>query len=303
MYQSIDFGQLGGFPLTQNKMAFIQDSYNKVLESLCGVIGQYAIIEGVVHDGSGNYSAGWITYDGEIIPFVAAPVSQGSNVTITETRETVTYRDTSMHDVIITRTATFGATGEPFSSFTRHTLQSLNSDVQAVGSTANSALTNANAALAAANTALTNANTALVTANAALVAAALPSGVILIWKGSVATIPAGYVLCNGLNGTPDLRGRFVPGAGGSYAVGLSGGADSVTLALNQMPSHRHIVKEVNRGDEGSSGTDQSVGSFTEAGTDKFSSYVGGDKTDGTQGVTQSHENRPLFRAYCYIMKT
>lgn len=40
----------------------------------------------------------------------------------------------------------------------------------------------------------------------------VPSGVIALWKGSIATIPAGWLLCNGANGTPDLRDKFIVGA-------------------------------------------------------------------------------------------
>jgi microcystin-dependent protein len=58
----------------------------------------------------------------------------------------------------------------------------------------------------------------------------LPRGVILLWSGSLASIPLGWALCDGTLGTPDLRGRFVPGAGGAYAVGATGGADTVNLA-------------------------------------------------------------------------
>jgi len=46
----------------------------------------------------------------------------------------------------------------------------------------------------------------------------IPSGGIFLWSGSIGSIPAGYVLCNGSNGTPDLRNRFVVGAGSTYAV-------------------------------------------------------------------------------------
>ena len=42
--------------------------------------------------------------------------------------------------------------------------------------------------------------------------AGIPSGVILMWHGNIADIPTGWVLCNGSNDTPDLRGRFVQGA-------------------------------------------------------------------------------------------
>lgn len=54
----------------------------------------------------------------------------------------------------------------------------------------------------------------------------VPTGGIIMWSGSIGSIPAGYVLCNGSNGTPDLRDRFVVGAGNSYAVGATGGFTS-----------------------------------------------------------------------------
>ena len=73
--------------------------------------------------------------------------------------------------------------------------------------------------------------------------AEVPSGAIIIWKGSVETIPVGWVLCNGANGTPDLRSRFVIGAGGSYAVTNFGGAtaQSITLTIGNLPSHTHTI--------------------------------------------------------------
>ena len=51
----------------------------------------------------------------------------------------------------------------------------------------------------------------------------IPAGGIIIWSGSIGAIPTGYYLCNGQNGTPDLRDRFVVGAGSTYAVGNTGG--------------------------------------------------------------------------------
>jgi hypothetical protein len=54
----------------------------------------------------------------------------------------------------------------------------------------------------------------------------IPSGAIVMWSGSIGSIPAGYYLCDGQNGTPDLRNRFVVGAGNSYAVGNTGGFTS-----------------------------------------------------------------------------
>jgi microcystin-dependent protein len=67
----------------------------------------------------------------------------------------------------------------------------------------------------------------------------LPSGSIMIWSGSQATIPVGWLLCNGTLGTPDLRDRFVTGAGSTYAVGGTGGVTTVTLTQAQTPAHVH----------------------------------------------------------------
>ena len=60
------------------------------------------------------------------------------------------------------------------------------------------------------------------------------SGMIILWSGSTSNIPSGWVLCNGSNSTPDLRDRFVIGAGNSYSVGATGGSttDSVNVTVS-----------------------------------------------------------------------
>lgn len=55
---------------------------------------------------------------------------------------------------------------------------------------------------------------------------AVPAGGIIMWSGSIASIPSGYVLCDGTNGTPNLKDSFVVGAGNTYAVGNTGGFTS-----------------------------------------------------------------------------
>ena len=80
------------------------------------------------------------------------------------------------------------------------------------------------------------ATTAFVTTAIAL---GVPTGVITLWSGSIASIPAGWLLCDGTSGTPDLRDRFVVGAGSTYAVADTGGANTVTLDTTQIPSHTH----------------------------------------------------------------
>jgi microcystin-dependent protein len=91
---------------------------------------------------------------------------------------------------------------------------------------------------------------------------AFPSGGILMWYGNIASIPSGWFLCNGSNGTPDLRDRFVVGAGSSYSVGATGGANSVAISVSQMASHTHPVTA----SSGSSGSHSHPSSTSSGGT-------------------------------------
>ena len=75
------------------------------------------------------------------------------------------------------------------------------------------------------------------------------TGEIRIWSGTAteaAVVSAwgpGWHFCNGSNGTPDLRDKFIAGAGGAYAVGATGGTNSNVLTVNQLPSHSHTVND------------------------------------------------------------
>ena len=156
---------------------------------------------------------------------------------------------------------------------------------------------------------------------AAAAAAAFPAGGIIMWSGSVASIPSGWALCNGSNGTPDLRNRFVVGAGSTYAVAATGGsADAIVV------SHAHTF----------SGTTASAGAHAHNFIDalvpmtfsspsntpglgrltySIASAIGGPHTDvqgthdhtfsGTTAATGSsgtNANLPPYYALAYIMK-
>lgn len=74
-----------------------------------------------------------------------------------------------------------------------------------------------------------------------------PSGLIGIWYGNVAdNLPTGWVLCDGQNGTPDLRERIIRGAAGDAApsptvLNSTGGTNTITVSNNTMKQHNHQV--------------------------------------------------------------
>lgn len=92
--------------------------------------------------------------------------------------------------------------------------------------------------------------------------ASLPSGIILMWSGTINTIPIGWALCDGNNGTPNLLDRFVisvPNA--STNPGATGGNSSYTLVTNQMPAHTHVAT----GSTSTTGNHSHTGSTNTAG--------------------------------------
>ena len=120
----------------------------------------------------------------------------------------------------------------------------------------------------------------------------IPKGGIIIWSGSANDIPTGWVLCDGSNGTPDLRDRFVLGAGNNYAVGSTGGEATHTLTIDEMPKHNHTTQWKNYTGGGGSGFTDPVNPET---GDFYipTSYVGNN---------QPHNNMPPYYSLCYIMK-
>jgi len=69
----------------------------------------------------------------------------------------------------------------------------------------------------------------------------VPKNAIIMWSGAIDQIPEGWALCDGTNGTPNLRDRFVVGAGNTYSVGSYGGETQHVLTLNELPAHSHVV--------------------------------------------------------------
>ena len=128
---------------------------------------------------------------------------------------------------------------------------------------------------------------------------ALPTGIISLWYGSIASIPSGWSLCDGSGSTPDLRDKFIVGAGtgGSYAVDANaamGNTGAHTLTTSEMPAHTHsyLQRGFTKADPGS-------------GSQDFSDE-GGSLNTGSAGSGGSHTHTgslPPYYALCYIMKT
>lgn len=181
-----------------------------------------------------------------------------------------------------------------------------------------------------------------VTVTAAQLNAAIPVGFIGMWSGSISTIPSGWALCDGSAGRPDLRDRFIVGAGSSYAPGNTGGANTVALDSSNLPSHSHTFSGNTGGHSNdhahyfSESTSQANDHYHSSG-DRYiirtrydeeigygnlyalgtthghfvSGWTGGanaNHTHGYSGTTSAvgsgaaHENRPPYYALAFIIK-
>lgn len=140
----------------------------------------------------------------------------------------------------------------------------------------------------------------------------VPSGVILLWSGSTGSIPAGFLLCDGNNGTPDLRDRFIIGAGNSYAVNSVGGtADAVVVSHTHSatsavtdPGHNHQHYATNTtggiptpGDRNGNGTNNTYNTNTKTTGITVATTV------NTAGVSGTGANIPPYYALAYIQKS
>ena len=121
----------------------------------------------------------------------------------------------------------------------------------------------------------------------------IPVGGILAWTSD--TVPEGWAMCDGTNGTPDLRARFVVGADANRASGTTGGEESVTLALGQIPDHQHDYSvpagaSSRRHDYGTARAYWGTYTYDE------------NRLMSASGDGQPHENRPPFYALYFIMR-
>ena len=152
----------------------------------------------------------------------------------------------------------------------------------------------------------------------------VPVGGIIIWSGAQNAIPTGWALCDGSSGRPDLRNRFVIGAGSSYSVGSTGGfSDAINIShthtTNSTGSHAHGVSDpghlhsyLRTTNFASGGGDASNrrAPFQETSTNTAGNYTGISISSGgshshnvnSSGSSGTGRNLPPYYALCYIIK-
>lgn len=122
-----------------------------------------------------------------------------------------------------------------------------------------------------------------------------PYGTITIWYGAVNAVPNGWHLCDGAGGTPDLRDRFIVGAGSSYGKGATGGEAGHTLAVDELAGHAHQLLHYAGGSM--TGLPGLTFAADHPDTENWvSGYI------SSVGSNNAHENRPPYYALAYIMK-
>jgi microcystin-dependent protein len=136
------------------------------------------------------------------------------------------------------------------------------------------------------------------------------SGMIIMWSGSIASIPSGWLLCDGSSGTPDLRNRFVVGAGSTYAVNATGGSADATLVSHTHtatvtdPGHLHsFTRHTSNGTSSNSALGNGDGNGSSVTQNTSSTTTGITVSNSTEGSSATNANLPPYYALAYIMKT
>jgi hypothetical protein len=141
---------------------------------------------------------------------------------------------------------------------------------------------------------------------------AIPSGVIVMWSGTIATIPSGWYLCNGSNSTPDLRNKFIIGAyqdssGTAYTTitgsntQTGGTKDAIVVSHTHTatvtdPGHSHTAAAL-------SGTNVNGNPGAQVGSGNTGTATTGiTVSNSTTGSSGTDQNLPPYYALAYIMK-
>lgn len=143
---------------------------------------------------------------------------------------------------------------------------------------------------------------------------------VIVWTGAITDIPAGWFVCDGNNGTPNLTNKMLRGHGSANtSAGATGGANQKTISESQMASHTHSVTVdstvlgshnhgITRGSNNWEQLDTSTGSNDsfKYNSETFETQTNGQHAHsfsvGNTGTESSIENRPGHKNVIYIMR-
>jgi hypothetical protein len=171
-------------------------------------------------------------------------------------------------------------------------------------------------------TASTGTNTTQVATTAFVqtaLAGAFSTGMIMMWSGTIATIPTGWVLCNGSNSTPDLRNRFIIGAhsdsaGVAYSTvtgsntQTGGTKDAINVSHTHTasvtdPGHNHSLVAALTGSDLVGGGSNQIYTRTTSASSTGTATTGITVANSTEGSSGTNQNLPPYYALAFIMKT
>lgn len=252
-----DFTQPGGFPFDQGVMEFIQDCINTAATS-AALSGSLAILSGCAVAG-GSVSNGVVVINGEILPFVGGVIS--AKVIVQETATAIAYQDGTPRTVKYVRVAKFGddgVTNNLWVNFKRNTAEGVLARLDRVEG---------------------------------LLRPFSGVGGMVWWKGSIASIPAGW------REVAEWRGKLpmpakAPVDGvrpAGFDIGDEGGSETHTLTIDQMPSHSHEFKKI-----------QTQGSGTTSGYVRGAVEGTDSKETESEGGNQPHPILNPYRVGCWI---
>jgi hypothetical protein len=145
------------------------------------------------------------------------------------------------------------------------------------------------------------------------------AGMIIMWSGTIATIPSGWLLCNGSSSTPDLRDKFIIGAtadsGGAAKTNVTasytqtgGTKDAIVVSHTHTatvtdPTHTHTVAVANQGSQNLAGGSGAGSNTTPATLTTAAASTGITVANSTEGSSGTNQNLPPYYALAFIMKS
>lgn len=278
------------FPLSTQVLDFVQNMITQAHKlALIGGTDKY-ILTGCTETAVNTWASGYVVVAGEILPFLGGTGTAASSVRIKENKADIVAEYDTYTEALTDRFVEFGSNVGGVNSFLWSDFVRVKTNIEIAAQYATKIELEALSNLL------------------------MPKGGIIMWSGSIASIPAGFVVCNGANVegyglVPDLRGRFIVGYDertlnmpenvvdgreiNYAAIGNRGGKPNVSLTAAQNGPHEHDYYDIS----------SSVGDmYTLPNVDRDDGNNRRSYKTSTSGEGAAHENRPPYYVLAYIIK-